>query len=178
MTGWTREPSTLFLYQKLLESYRLCVRGKPSLKSTDWHWRVEKDLAKLAFELNNRRYRPGLSSIFVVKTPKHREVIAANIRDRVVYRLVCECMSSYWERRFLPFSFACRKGKGPLEAVKDAEGFIRRHSHSTSAPLFALKVDVSSIVKLTGVVYFRGLIWRFPDARRLLPRLSLPDRGH
>jgi len=143
MTGWTREPSTLFLYQKLLEAYRLCVRGKPSLKSTDWHWRVEKELARLAFDLNNRRYKPGLSSIFVVKTPKPREVIAANIRDRVVHRLVYEYMSPYWEKRFLPFSFACRKGKGPLAAVKDAEDVIRRHSHATSLPLFALKVDVS-----------------------------------
>jgi len=143
MTGWTREPSTLFLYQKLLEAYRLCVRGKPSLKSTDWHWRVEKELARLAFDLNNRRYKPGLSSIFVVKTPKPREVIAANIRDRVVHRLVYEYMSPYWEKRFLPFSFACRKGKGPLAAVKEAEEVIRRHSHATSLPLFALKVDVS-----------------------------------
>jgi RNA-directed DNA polymerase len=143
MTGWTRDPSTLFLYQKLLEAYRLCVRGKPSLKSTDWHWRVEKELSRLAFELNNRRYRPGLSSIFVVKTPKPREVIAANIRDRVVHRLVHEYMSPYWEKRFLPFSFACRKGMGPLAAVKDAEDAIRRHSRATSVPLHALKVDVS-----------------------------------
>lgn len=134
---------TLFLYQKLLEAYRLCVRGKPSLKSTDWHWRVEKKLSRLAFELNNRRYKPGLSSIFFVKNPKPREVIAANIRDRVVHRLVYEYMSPYWEKCFLPLSFACRKGKGPLEAVKEAESVIRRHSHATSAPLFALKVDVS-----------------------------------
>ncbi len=119
------------------------MRGKPSLKSTDWHWRVEKELSRLAYDLNSRRYRPGLSSIFVVKTPKPREVIAANIRDRVVHRMIYEYMSPYWEKRFLPFSFACRRGKGPLAAVKEAEDFIRRHFHGTSVPLYALKVDVS-----------------------------------
>jgi hypothetical protein len=143
MTEWTRNPSNIFLYQKLLEAYRLCVRGKPSLKSTDWHWRVEKELARLAYDLNNRRYRPGLSSIFVVKTPKPREVIAANIRDRVVHRMIYEYMSPYWEKRFLPFSFACRRGKGPLAAVKEVEDVARGQARATSVPLHALKVDVS-----------------------------------
>ena len=110
MTEWTRKPSNLFLYQKLLEAYRLCARGKPSLKSTDWH---------------------------------SREVIAANIRDRVVHRLVYEYMSPYWQKRFLPFSFACRACKGPLAAVKEVEDVIRRHRCATSVPLHALKVDVS-----------------------------------
>ena len=143
MKAWPRNPDALFLYQKLLEAYRLCDRGKHSLKSTDWHWRVEKELAKLAFDLNNRRYRPGLSSIFVVKKPKPREVIAANIRDRVVHRMIYEYMFPYWEKRFFPFSFACRAGKGPLAAVREVEDVLRRHRCATSVPLHALKVDVS-----------------------------------
>jgi len=143
MKAWPRNPDALFLFEKLLEAYRLSVRGKPSLKSTDWHWRVEKELAKLAFDLNNRRYRPGLSSIFVVKKPKPREVIAANIRDRVVHRMIYEYMFPYWEKRFFPFSFACRAGKGPLAAVREVEDVLRRHRCATSVPLHALKVDVS-----------------------------------
>jgi hypothetical protein len=143
MKAWPRNPDALFLYEKLLEAYRLCVRGKPSLKSTQWHWCVEKELSKLAYDLNNKRYTPGLSSIFIVTNPKPREVIAANIRDRVVHRMMYEYMSAYWENRFLPFSFACRAGKGPLAAVEDVEDVIRRHRCVTSVPLHALKVDVS-----------------------------------
>jgi hypothetical protein len=143
MTGWPQKPSTLFLYEKLLASYRLCVRGKPELKSTAWHWCFEKELSKLAFDLNCKTYKPGLSNIFVVKVPKPREVIAAHIRDRVVHRMLYEYMAPYWEKRFLPSSYACRRGMGPLAAVKAVERVVRCHGRATSRPLYALKVDVS-----------------------------------
>jgi RNA-directed DNA polymerase len=141
--NWPQDPSAAFIYKKLLESYCLCVKGKPSLKSTHWHWRVEKELYHLSSLLNNKRYRPGLSSIFVVLNPKPREVIAANIRDRVVHRMMCDYMAPYWEKRFLPNSFACRKGKGPLAAVSEVEKFVKSHQHNTSVPLYYLKIDVS-----------------------------------
>ena len=143
MKEWNRKPTAAFLYKKLLESYRLCVKGKPSLKATQWHWRVEEELYRLSFELESKRYRPGLSSIFVVLNPKPREVIASNIRDRVVHRMLYEYMSPYWERRFLPNSYACRKGRGPLAAVRGAERFLKNESRTAPGRLFALKVDIS-----------------------------------
>lgn len=64
----------------------------------------------------------------------------------MVHRMLYEYLSPYWERRFLPGSYACRIGKGPLKAVQDLETYFRahhRHAHAHTKPLFALKADVS-----------------------------------
>lgn len=141
---WPRRPSQDFIYGKLLSAYKLCLKTKPAIKSSSWHWHHEGELRKLSWLLHNNRYRPEKSSLFVVTEPKPREIVASHIRDRVVHRMIFEYMSPYWERRFLAGSYACRKGKGPLKAVFDLERFLRGYEgHFPSRPLFALKADVS-----------------------------------
>ena len=67
------------------------------------------------------------------------------MRDRIVHHYIYEYMEKYWERRFVPNSYACRPGKGPLKATLDLQNFIRAHKHgSRGRDLWYLKVDVRS----------------------------------
>ena len=132
------------LYRQLLSSYRRCLKNKPHVKGTAFHFWHESIVYQLALEIQNRTYRPGQSNIFVVTQPKPREVIAAQLRDRIVHHFIHDYMAPFWERRFAPQSYACRPGKGPLRACDDLAAFIRSYQRQNRAPLFYLKVDVQN----------------------------------
>ena len=134
----------LDLYKALIKAYERCLENKPHVKKTSFHLTFEKTIHGLALEIQNRTYHPGLSNIFVVTHPKPREVIAANLRDRIVHHYIHGYMSPHWEKRFVPNSYACRVGKGPLKAGEDLRRFINRHQHRGGAPLFYLKLDVQN----------------------------------
>ena len=71
-------------------------------------------------------------------------MIAAHLRDRIVHHYLYEYLNSFWNSRFVKNSYACRKGAGPLQAVKDLEVFLKRHKRASSKPLYYLKLDVQS----------------------------------
>lgn len=133
------------LYKKLLESYDRCIRNKRHVKKTKFHLFHEFHINKLALDIHNNTYFPGISNIFVILSPKPREVVAASLRDRIVHHYIYDYMESYWEKRFSPYSYACRPGKGPLNASKSLNRFLRAHHfHNRKTPLWYMKVDVSS----------------------------------
>ena len=134
----------LALYQQLLASYKNCLKNKPQVKKTTFHLQHERIIHQLALDIENRTYQPIKSNIFVVTHPKPREVIAAHLRDRIVHHFIYDYMSPHWERRFSSRSFACRTGKGPLQAVTDLQVFFRRHARQRGTPLFYLKMDIQS----------------------------------
>jgi RNA-directed DNA polymerase len=134
----------LELYKKLLQAYSRCIRNKPKVKKTSFHFYHESNIYNLTRSLQYKTYKPWKSNIFVVKNPKPREVIAAHMRDRVVHHFLYDYMNSHWEKRFSKNSYACRKGKGPLQAVSDLQKFLRGYYRSPRAPLYYLKVDIQS----------------------------------
>lgn len=131
------------LFLALIRAYFRCLKNKRPVKKRAFHLNYESTIHGLALDIQNRSYRPGLSNIFVITQPKPHEVIAAHMRDRVVHHLLYRYMSPYWERRFVPNSYASREGKGPLQAVKDMRSFMRHHRRH-QGPLYYLKVDVQS----------------------------------
>jgi RNA-directed DNA polymerase len=132
------------LLELLFQAYRDCIRTKAQVKRTGFHMRFERELVELCDQLWRRSYRPGISTIFVVTEPKLREVIAASFRDRIVHHLLYNYMSPYWEKIFVDQSYACRKGKGPLQASLDLRTFINRRTRSGRRRLWFAKIDISN----------------------------------
>ena len=147
------------LHQALLDAYARCLARKPRLKNRRFHVMHERVIHQLALDIENRSYRPTIPNIFVVTKPKYREVIAAHLRDRIVHHVIYHYMAPYWERRFVPQSFACRPGKGPLAAVQDRERFIRGYYRRSTRPLHYLKVDVQSFFPSID----HGVLWEILD---------------
>ena len=134
----------LVLYQKLLASYKNCLKNKAHVKKSKFHLHHESIIHQLALDIENRTYQPTTSNIFVVTHPKPREIIAANMRDRVVHHFIYDYMAPHWDPRFVPTSYACRPGKGPLQACHDLRAFIRSHARQRGTPLYYLKVDIQN----------------------------------
>lgn len=115
-----------WLVHALTEAFDEARKGK--LKTYDehtfeLHWL--ENLSQLTESILEDRYRPGASTTFVVFEPMVREIFAARFRDRVVHHFLSRICGDWWDQRFINSSFACRVGKGTLEANKNAQHLIR-----------------------------------------------------
>lgn len=72
----------------------------------------------LSEQLRAGSWRPGPYRSFWILDPKKRMISAASFADRVVHQALVSIAEPYFERRFSPCSFACRKWKGTHRALR------------------------------------------------------------
>ena len=71
---------------------------------------LEPELFRLQRQLADGSYRPCPYRTFRIVDPKPRLISAAPFRDRVVHHALTNIVEPIFERRFVPYSFACREG--------------------------------------------------------------------
>ena len=81
---------------------------------------LEPELFRLQRQLTSGTYLPGPYRTFRIVDPKPRLISAAPFRDRVVHHALTNVVEPIFERRFIPYSFACRKGFGTHVALAHA----------------------------------------------------------
>ncbi|MFS2103609.1 reverse transcriptase domain-containing protein [Ralstonia sp. Ralssp135] len=105
---------------------------------------MERNLRRLFDELTCGSYMPGRSKCFVIDRPKHREVWAAEFRDRIVHHLLYNHIGPRFERSFIVDSCACIKGRGTLYAAQRLEMKVRSVTQNWSRPAHYLKCDLAN----------------------------------
>lgn len=135
-------------FDTILEAYEDCLRGKRSSKQAVEYMAIaHEDLVALAVEIWTGAYKPSVSTAFIVKYPKYREVFAAHFRDRIVHHWICLRLNPLFEERFRSqgnVSHNCRVGFGTKTAVQSvAEGMasVSDHYHK---PAWIFKGDLVS----------------------------------
>jgi hypothetical protein len=108
-------------------------RGRPA--AAEFEFLLADNLLMLQRELVERTYRPGPYHSFYIHDPKRRLISAAPFRDRVAHHALCNVTTPFFERRFLPDSYANREGKGVHRALDRCQEFARRYR-------YALQCDV------------------------------------
>ena len=80
---------------------------------------LETNLAALQADLLAGRYRPGPVKRLLAPKPGEglRPLALWTLRDKVVQRVVHDCIAPYFERQFLDCSFGFRPGRGVADAV-------------------------------------------------------------
>ncbi len=124
-----------------------CKYKRTSRACIDYCEIAEHDLPALANELYTGTYKPGVSTCFLVKYPKYREVFAACFRDRIVHHFIILLLNPYFERRFVEqgnVSFNCRKGFGTLAAQQAVYENIKKATCNYSKPAWVFKGDIVS----------------------------------
>ncbi len=137
----------------MLLAFRKARKGK-SKKSyvIEFEKNLEEELRRLKQELEMQSYCPRPLKRFTIRDPKTRVIHASNFRDRVVHHAICNIIEPIFNRVFISDSFANRKGKGNLAAVKRFEKFQRKVSSNGKLLYgskdnnmivgFALKADI------------------------------------
>ena len=136
---------SLFSFENLHRAYLSCRRGKRNSRcALLFEQRLEENLFQLCEELQNRTYQPAPSASFITSKPKHREILAADFRDRVVHHLVVGFLEPLWERIFIHDSYACRRNKGTHAAVFRLQEFMRGVTHNGAKRAHFLHLDIRS----------------------------------
>jgi retron-type reverse transcriptase len=110
---------------------------------------LKNNLNQLRTELLLHSYKPRPLKTFVLRDPKTRKISKSDFRDRVVHHALCNIIEPILEKQFIHDSYANRKGKGTLAAIKSFEYFKRKVSRnfttikdSKNVKGFVLKADV------------------------------------
>lgn len=104
--------------------------------------KLEENLINIRERLASGQWRPGPFREFEVYEPKQRVVHAPPFADRVVHHALVQQIGPYFEARFIPQSFACRKGKGTLAASLYLGKMLFSAKDCFEKP-YALKADIA-----------------------------------
>lgn len=134
----------------------------------------EANLVLVQEELRNGAYAIGPYREFVIYEPKARLISALDFKDRLVQHALCNVVAPIFERGFLPYTFACRKGFGTHAGVRHVQAALRH----TKAPYF-LKTDYSKYFPSVDREVLHGMIERKIDCLKTLEILReiIPPTG-
>jgi hypothetical protein len=99
--------------------------------------RLDAELARLRREILDLTMALGRFHTFEIRDPKVRTIHAPWFRERVLHHAMMAKIGPALERSLVDDTFACRRGKGPLAAVRRAQRHARRFP-------WYLKIDVES----------------------------------
>ena len=134
-----------FSYQNLYRAYEDCRKTKRNTpEALRFEVRLEDNLFQLHRELTERSFRPSTSTCFVTRSPKLREIFAADFRDRITHHLLVRYLESLWEPVFIDDSYASRPGRGIHLAVQRLQQFSRKVTHNSSRPAWYLQLDIKN----------------------------------
>jgi retron-type reverse transcriptase len=108
--------------------------------------RIRADLLSGAAPYN--RYRQ-----FTIFDPKQRVITAVGFEDRIIHHALMAFAAPVLEKAMVDQSYACRPGKGPLQAVVQAQANLRKHP-------WYVKIDVASYFETVDHGILFGLLTR------------------
>ena len=101
------------------------------------------DCDRLMKELENGTYRLSSYTCFQVHEPKDRDIVATNIRDRVVQRALCDTyLYAAMTAGFIPDNMACQIGKGTTACRKRMKQYAGEAIRRYGERCYVMKVDV------------------------------------
>jgi Reverse transcriptase (RNA-dependent DNA polymerase) len=154
-------------FENLWRAYQKARRHKRYKEPAAWFaMNVEHNLLTLQRELRDGSYRPGGVHQFRIWEPKERVISAAPFRDRVVHHAVVNVLEPLYERRFSPYSYACRKGKGTHAAMEQAHWGVRNCR-------YFLKGDIEKFYPSVDHAVLKGVLFRKVGDARLRDLLGL-----
>ncbi len=133
----------LYSYDNLLLAFKKARKGKTLRPEViEFERNLNENLLQLRMELLFHAYRPEPLKSFLIRDPKTRIINKSAFRDRVVHHALCNIIEPLFEKRFIYDSYANRKGKGTLAALKRFDEFKRKVSHNNKRACFVLKADI------------------------------------
>ena len=89
---------------------------------------LDVELERLREGLLNVDYPVGGYSRFMIYDPKEREICVAPFGERVLHHALMNVCEPFFDRWLVFDTYACRKGKGQLRAVRRAARFAARYA--------------------------------------------------
>ena len=128
----------LISFENLFLAWRKARRGKSgNPRVAQFELDLENELLVLQQALSEGSYLPGKYELFTLYERKARIIAVAPFRDRVVHHALMNVVEPIFDKVFIDYSYACRKGKGVHAAVDQYQTWSRQYR-------YALKLDIQS----------------------------------
>lgn len=117
-----------FSIASIYQAWRLFRRGKKASRAIcEFEFDLEYNLLSLVADLQSGQYRHGSYHYFETSDSKRRTIAVAQVRDRVVHRLLYEYLVACVDRQFAYHVWSCRAGKGLRGAINAAQKNMCRY---------------------------------------------------
>ncbi len=126
---------------------------------------LDANLRALQEDLKMERVAGSGFTRFVIHDPKMRVITAPAFHDRVLHHAIMNVCEPHFERWLVHDSYACRKGKGRLAALKRATCHAARHG-------WFLKLDIRKYFESIQLDRLLAILERKIKDRRLLDLLT------
>lgn len=115
----------------LYKASKDAMKGKKSKDYVAKFWLNEdREISKIHEELLNHTYTFGECKEFIINdNGVTRKISAAPFRDRVVHHAITNILEPMFDKSFIYDSYANRKGKGTLKALKRARYFSNKYKY-------------------------------------------------
>ena len=137
------------LYPKLCSKENIALAFKKAQKRKsrkpyviEFKNNLNENLEALRLELLSNIYKPRPLKTFIIRDPKTRKIKKSYFKDRIVHHAICNILEPIFEKRFIYDSFANRKGKGNLNAVKRFDKFKLKVSKNNTRNCHVFKADI------------------------------------
>ena len=137
------------LYQEICSEENLALAFKKARKRKskkpyviEFENNLNENLKILRDELLSERYKPKPLRTFVIRDPKVRKIRKSYFVDRIVHHAICNVLEPIFEKRFIYDSFANRKRKGTLHAIKRFDKFKQKVSKNNTRNCYVFKADI------------------------------------
>lgn len=115
----------------LKRAYGNAARGKTNSHGyLVFREHYEARIATLHAQLADGTWQSQPYRNFTVYEPKQRSISAPTFSDRVVHHAVVQVIEPIFDATFLPYSFACRNGKGTHAGVKWVQSRLRSGTYT------------------------------------------------
>jgi retron-type reverse transcriptase len=128
------------------------LKNKKSKHSPAKFWLNEdKELLQMQHELKEKSYKWGDYSSFMLNDKGvERRISVAPFRDRVLHHAIMQNIEPFFEKSFIYDSYANRKGKGTLGALKRAKYYANKYDYVLQLDIrkFFPSIDHEILLKL------------------------------
>lgn len=119
----------IYSLRNLILAWKKARKGKTKKNYViEFEKNLAYNLKRLHYELRFQKYRPLPLKTFILRDPKTRKISKSDFRDRIVHHALCNIIEPIFEKTFIYDSYASRKGKGNLLAIKRFYKFMRKVS--------------------------------------------------
>jgi retron-type reverse transcriptase len=137
--------------------------------ATGFSYDLMSNLISLQQELINKAYRPEDYRHKIIFEPKVRLIEAPSYRDRIVHHSIYHFLNPFYEKYFIPDSYACRINKGIHKAVKKVQIFL----NTSEQDLYVCQIDVSKYYASINHIRLLELLKNKINDKRLINLLEI-----
>lgn len=91
--------------------------------------------------LLSHTYKPLPVTYSTIYEPKKREIAEPHDIDKIVHHALIQVTLPYFAGRYHPYSYACIRGRGPLECAKHYSHLVRRAYGRWSNDFYVVSID-------------------------------------